>query len=209
MGCCCSQFERQVRQPELIIAGAPGVDGVGTEVIEPEVVESTLQDVDENSSNVLKKINQYSIEVLLGKGSYGSVYRAGERHSHARVHRFATSLCALSRERGLRWVRSGRVGQTGGDQGARQVDAQEGGPQPARQAAQGQLVFSCAAQQSLRRSQHVQMCSQRTHSTDARACAPAAALVKALMREIAVMKRLNHPNCVALFEVIDDRSGDR
>ena len=30
-----------------------------------------------------------------------------------------------------------------------------------------------------------------------------------LEREIAVMKRLNHPNCVALFEVIDDPQGDR
>ena len=46
-------------------------------MVEEEVVESKLEEINKTKDDNLSKVNQYVVELTLGKGSFGTVYRAG------------------------------------------------------------------------------------------------------------------------------------
>ena len=91
----------------------------------PEVAESALQEMAVSKNMNLTKVNQYKIEVMLGSGAYGSVYRAGA----CRHRRYARTRCSLTIARC-----SGREGPASGNQGA----------QPRRPEEEGEAVSDAA-----------------------------------------------------------------
>ena len=117
------------------------------------VIEKTVENIETKSgSTLLKRVNQYWIKGLLGKGAFGAVYQASDE---LRGDVVAIKLMDKGRLR----EKTKRLGKP----------KQIGKPQ-------------------------TQQCTS---------------VSEAVLKEIAVMKHVRHPNCIHLFEVIDDPMGDR
>ena len=117
------------------------------------VIEKTVENIETKSgSTMLKRVNQYWIKGLLGKGAFGAVYQASDE---LRGDVVAIKLMDKGRLR----EKTKRLGKP----------KQIGKPQ-------------------------TQQCTS---------------VSEAVLKEIAVMKHVRHPNCIHLFEVIDDPMGDR
>ena len=100
----------------------------------------------ETANRGLKAVNQYSVERLLGKGTFGAAYSAVDDDKRERV--------------AIKMIEKGE----------------------------------------LRKKMHGYRKARNAQST---------AVTSTVLKEIAVMKRVQHPNCVRLFEVIDDPKGGR
>jgi serine/threonine protein kinase len=139
MGCQTSKLRRR------------SVPVQGAKVI---VEEGVLQSVETSkNSNTLTRVNQYKLEQVLGKGSFGAVYRAADAQG--------VYVAIKVMEKGELRKKSKGIGRP------------QLGPPKSKSGGGSTLVSMSIA------------------------------------KEIAVMKRVNHPNCVRLFEVIDDPAGDR
>ena len=141
MGAACSRTT--IRQPKRNSRNS------GLEEVSETFVTETKTDLKRTRSRGLRKVNQYKHLSMVGRGSFGAVYRAVDAENRA--------VAVKILDKGTLTKKTGR--RFGPPRASRKTD---------------------------------------TDPVDA-----------AIMREIAVMKLLNHPNCVRLFEVMNDPEGDR